>query len=76
MKETYRDNAQDPEMKVYNPWGKGGAGAPVLDQSGNPRQNVFGKMQSEVRCEPLIMVMTMMRMRRNSRLYIVLLLLI
>ena len=48
MKETYRDNAKDPELKVYNPWGKVGAGAPMLDLSGNPRQNVFGKIQSEV----------------------------
>ena len=32
----------DDEMRIYDPFGKGGAGAPVRDQRGNVVTTVFG----------------------------------
>lgn len=38
---------ESPELQLYDPWGKGGAGAPLLDDKGNVITHVHGKLQSE-----------------------------
>ena len=40
--------ADDPELDIYDPFGKGGAGAPLKDTRGNVVTSIYGKMQNEV----------------------------
>jgi len=46
--ETVAAGSTDPELQPYDPWGRGGAGAPVYDSKGNPAPNVYGRIQQEV----------------------------
>ncbi|KAK2186996.1 hypothetical protein NP493_181g04044 [Ridgeia piscesae] len=45
--ETVAAGSTDPELQPYDPWGRGGAGAPVYDSKGNPTPNVYGRIQQE-----------------------------
>ncbi|CAD5120065.1 DgyrCDS8647 [Dimorphilus gyrociliatus] len=40
------DKFDEPEP-IYNPWGKGGAGAPIRDEKGNVVTHVYGKIKKE-----------------------------
>ena len=39
---------EDPEHQIYDPWGKPGAGAPLLNKEGKVHASVGGRMQHEV----------------------------
>ena len=56
--ETVRPNTDDPELQPYHPWGRGGAGAPVFDSTGNPIPNIYGRIQNEVMASELSSTVT------------------
>ena len=45
--------SDDPELQIYDPWGKQGAGAPMRDKDGNIQTSVFGRMKNEVYFAPV-----------------------
>ena len=38
----------DPELQVYDPFGKGGAGAPLRDKDGKIITQIYGKMNQNL----------------------------
>ncbi len=39
----------DPELAIYDPWGKSGGGAPIKDTQGHMVPNIYGRIRQEVR---------------------------
>ena len=45
MHKTYREPS-DPELQVYDPWGRSGAGAPIRDAYGQPVAQFTGQVHT------------------------------